>query len=149
MASATRLTPSSSSGTPKVKRAMPVEMSVPALPKTRPTTETNTGLGDVEIGLTKQLFEERIGRPGLLAGLSWKTSTGDVDENGVSLGSGGDALQGSLTAVKRLDPLVLFGSLSYTDNLDASIAGQTVEAGDLIGLKLGLPSVLKLQLRWP
>jgi len=42
------------------------------------TTQASTisGLGDIQIGLTKQILEEREGRPGLLASFAWKTTTG-------------------------------------------------------------------------
>ncbi len=82
------------------------------------------GLGDVEVALTKQLMRGRGGAPDLLAGLRWKSTTGpdpfQPASNEATLGTGFQSVQGTLTAVKPSDPLVFFGSLSYTANLSAT-----------------------------
>jgi hypothetical protein len=102
-----------------------------------PSVEEESGIGDVEVGLTKQLLEERGGFPGILGGVRWKAATGEADLSGISPGTGTDSLQASLTAVRRLDPLVLFGSLSHTHNFDGTISGRHVDPGNLFGVKLG------------
>jgi hypothetical protein len=91
-----------------------------------------SGLGDVEFGLTKHLLSERGWMPDLLANLNWKTKTG-----GSSTGTGFHSVQGGITAVKRRDPLALFGTLSYTGNLSDTVAGNRINPGDAIGLRVG------------
>ena len=50
------------------------------------------------------------------------------------MGSGFHELQASLTAVKRLDPLALIGSISY----EKAFEEDDIEPGDEIGLSLGV-----------
>jgi hypothetical protein len=91
-----------------------------------------SGLGDVEVGLIKQLFWERGWRPDLLTFVNWKSKTG-----GSSIGSGFHSIQGGLTAVKRRDPLAFFGTLSYTGNLSDSLRGNRIDPGDAVGFRFG------------
>jgi Putative MetA-pathway of phenol degradation len=100
-------------------------------------TSSETGLGDVQLELTKQLAEERSARPGLLANLAWRAPTGDFRLGEPSPGSGFHAVQGGLTLVKRQDPLVLFGTASYTALLERRHDGFEIDPGDAVGLKLG------------
>jgi hypothetical protein len=101
------------------------------------TAVESWGLGDIELGVSKQIVLESEGIPGLVAGLRWKTATGDTDISGAALGSGTNALQGSILAIRRLDPLVLFGGLAYTENFQGSIAGRTVDPGEQINVRFG------------
>jgi hypothetical protein len=91
-----------------------------------------SGFGDIEVGLTKQLFWERGWRPDLLTFVNWKSKTG-----GSSIGSGFHSVQGGLTAVKRRDPLAFFGTLSYTGNLSDSLRGNSIDPGDAISFRFG------------
>jgi hypothetical protein len=104
-------------------------------------THNGTGLGDIEIGLTRQLLWEGDAVPDLLASVRWKTTTGDsafdVDPGDLAVGSGFHAVSGTLTAVKSREPLVFFGSLSYTANLSDTKAGLDIDPGDTVGLSLG------------
>jgi hypothetical protein len=100
------------------------------------TVNTN-GLGDLQLGFTKQLTEERPARLGLLATVNWRLPTGDFRLGEPSAGSGFHALQGALTLVKRQDPLVFFGTASYTSVLSRSYGGAEIDPGDFVGLKLG------------
>lgn len=113
------------------------------------------GLGDVEVGLTRELRRGRGHGVDLLGALRWKSTTGpdpyDVTSpQPATLGTGFQSLQGSLTAVKSSDPLVFFGSLSYAANLSATKQIQTTDAngdsqmtpadlnpGDTIGFQVG------------
>lgn len=111
--------------------------------------QSESGLGDVSVTLSKQLLTESGGLPNLLATLSWKSTTGNngntIDPNSVdpnqpsliSIGSGYQSFQGSLTMVKSQEPLVFLGSLSYAANLSETINGTDVNPGDAIGLRLG------------
>jgi hypothetical protein len=100
-------------------------------------TTHEAGLGDLQLAFTKQLADERPARPGLLASVTWRAPTGDFRLGEPSTGSGFHALQGALTLVKRQDPLVFFGTASYTWVLERSHGGVEVDPGDFIGLKLG------------
>jgi hypothetical protein len=112
------------------------------------------GLGDVEVGLTKQLKRGRGLGPDLLGGIRWKSTTGpdpyEPTSTEATLGTGFQSLQANLTAVKPSDPLVFFGSLSYTANLSAtkriqssdptnpnSLTTGRVNPGDTIGFQVG------------
>lgn len=100
-------------------------------------TTQETGLGDLQLAFTKQIAEERPGRPGVLAAVTWRAPTGDFRLGEPSPGSGFHALQGSLTLVKRQDPLVFFGTVSYTSVRERSHDGAEIDPGDPFGLKLG------------
>jgi hypothetical protein len=99
--------------------------------------ERREGLGDAELQLTKQLAVERGGRPALLASLTWKPATGSFDLTSPSPGSGFPSLQAALTAVKRQDPLVFIGSLSYTAFRSRSELGNQIDPGNALGVRLG------------
>jgi hypothetical protein len=110
------------------------------------------GLGDVQVGLTRQMAREHGGMPDLLAGVSFKTKTGkdpfSLGNNEIALGTGFYGIQGRITAVKSSDPMIFFGSLAYTHNLsggkfipDPRNAGHQIrvdlEPGDTSGFQLG------------
>ena len=118
------------------------------------TSQRYLGLGDVEVGLTKQLRRGRGFGPDVLAGFRWKSTTGpdpyQPTSTEVALGTGFQGLQGSVTMVKPSDPLVYFGSFSYTANLSTTKQFQTsdptssngltrgfVDPGDTIGFQVG------------
>ena len=116
------------------------------------TSHRSIGLGDVQIGLNRQIAREHGMIPDLLANVSFKTKTGKdpfgLGNNEIALGTGFYSAQGRLTAVKSSDPMVLFGSVSYAYNV---AAGKMVpdpqnathqflahfEPGDTSGFQLG------------
>jgi hypothetical protein len=100
-------------------------------------TTHETGFGDLQIALTKQLAQERPARPGLLGVVTWRAPTGEFRLGEPSEGSGFHLLQGALTLVKRQDPLVFFGTASYTWVLERRHGDFEVDPGDAVGLKLG------------
>jgi hypothetical protein len=77
------------------------------------SSQSGAGLGDVRVGLAKTLRREDLWRPDLVGRITWDTDSGRAQENGVPLGGGFHELRGSLTAIKRQDPLVFVGGLSY------------------------------------
>jgi hypothetical protein len=91
-----------------------------------------SGLGDLQLGWTKQLLSERGWLPDLLTTITWKSKTGGGD-----IGSGFHAIQTGLTAVKRRDPLAFFGSVAHSWNLARSQRGNDIDEGNTIGLRLG------------
>jgi hypothetical protein len=101
-------------------------------------SERASGWGDVELGLSKQLLAERPGRPSLLGSLTWKSVTGQHELNRLSTGTGFPQLQAGLTVVKRQDPLVFFGTASYSWNFERERSGTEVDPGDSVGLKAGV-----------
>lgn len=105
-------------------------------------TSDDTGIGDIKLGISKQLLAERGGRPGLIGNVTWQRSTGDSNlavltnpavgllAPSTSLGAGFDSLQTTLTAVKRMDPLVFLGSLSHSFNRSTTLGGASVDPSD-------------------
>jgi len=121
------------------------------------TSQSSFGLGDIAFGLSRQLTFEKGRVPDLLANVRFKTTTGidsfNLNSSQTALGTGFYAVQGNLTAAKSNDPVVFFGNLSYTANLngthmipDANNPGQMIpghfEPGNAIGFSLG--SILAL-----
>jgi hypothetical protein len=98
----------------------------------------DTGLGDVEVGITRQLQPEQRGRPAVLASLNWKLPTGDFRLGQASAGSGFHSVQGALTAVKRQDPLVFFGTASYTATLKHTHQAVRLDPGNALGMRAGV-----------
>jgi len=123
------------------------------------TSQSTFGLGDITFGLSRQLTLEHGRIPDLLANVRFKTTTGidsfNLNSSQTALGTGFYAVQGNLTAAKSNDPVVFFGNLSYTANLNgthsvpandpenpgAMIPGH-FKPGDSVGFQLG--SILSL-----
>jgi hypothetical protein len=101
------------------------------------STTTIDGWGDVEISVTKELVAERPSRTGWLASLMWKAPSGDFRFGEISTGSGFHAWQGGLAFVRRQDPLVFFGTGSYTYIRERAHEGLGIDPGDSLGAKFG------------
>lgn len=99
--------------------------------------EHASGIGDLQVQFSKQFTSEGPGHPAVLGAVSWKSATGDFGPGRPSTGSGFPSLQAELTAVKRQDPLVFFGGISYTDYRSRSYGGRTYEPGAAVGVRLG------------
>ena len=100
-------------------------------------SERNSGLGDTELQFTKQFATEHGARPALLGALTWKPATGPFQLGQPSPGSGFASVQAGLTAVKRQDPLVFFGGISYTDVRARTYAGNSISPGNGFGIRVG------------
>lgn len=87
--------------------------------------ESDTELGDLSIGWAKTLFRESISRPDLVGRFTWDTDTGE--------GDGFNELRGSLTAIKRQDPVTFIGGLSYQYSFDS----RQTKPGSAIALNFG------------
>ncbi|WDD93413.1 hypothetical protein Bsp3421_003491 [Burkholderia sp. FERM BP-3421] len=123
------------------------------------STVNSHALGDVNFGLYYQILKETQNMPDIVASLRVKTPTGtspfgikleQIDPNNTNLvapdklptGTGMWAITAGVSALKTYDPIVLFGSLSYTYNVArsfsdiSSVVGQTepakVKLGDII-----------------
>jgi hypothetical protein len=95
-------------------------------------------LGDVRLGLAKTLLREGLWRPDIVGRITWDTASGVREENGVPLGGGFNKLRGSLSAIKRQDPIAIVGGLSYEYSFEDSqiLPGPIVSAsfGSFIAL---------------
>jgi hypothetical protein len=120
--------------------SMQAEVRIPYVLTDRWTgVGTSSGIGDIRLGLTKEMVAEREWVPALLAFAQWRSTTGDINRNPPT-GFGQDAVQFGLNAVKRQDPIVLFGSLGYTANLGSGArlrSGSRLDNGDVFGGRLG------------
>ena len=104
--------------------------------------DDDTGIGDVRVGVSKQLLQGGSGGLGLIGNITWQESTGDANlavlsssasgllTPSTSLGVGFDSLQTTLTAVKRMDPLVFLGSLSHSFNRSTTAGGASIDPSD-------------------
>lgn len=124
------------------------------------TTETQFGLGDIGGGVSYQFINEHGNVPDVLGSLHFKSNTGtnsyDLTSAETSLGTGFNGLTAAVTTAKTNDPLVFFGSLSYTKNFpahhtvpisdpsnpDVTSEVAYIRPGDAFGFQLG--SVLSL-----
>ena len=113
------------------------QASLPYL-RVRTETDSNTAAGDISLGFSKQLMRERGAWPGLVASIGWVGRTGDDGFDGrAPTGSGFSQLQGGLTAIKRRDPLVLYGGVTYAAAKARDIEDQEIAPGPALGLRLG------------
>ncbi len=97
------------------------------------TIERNgKGIGSLKVGLAKTFARERGWRPDLVGRITWNTGSGDRIDNGVLIG-GFESVGGSLSFIKRKDPLVFFGSASYRTFFE----DEGIEPGDQFALSFG------------
>jgi len=102
-----------------------------------PNGETN-GIGDISFSLTRQLLAQTDERPSLLAQIDYIAPTGeDFFETATPLGSGFHTLQGSLSSVKSIAPLVFYGNISYAHSFSRTVQGTNFQPGGVIGVGVG------------
>lgn len=97
------------------------------------TTQSAAAFGDLRVGLAKTILRESLWRPDLVARITWDTNSGKFSENGLSLGGGFNEFRGSLTAIKRQDPIAFVGGLSYEHSLEED----QIEPGPAISANFG------------
>ena len=94
------------------------------------TSELDKALGDASIGLAKTFLRERLWLPDLVGRMTWDTDSGE--------GDGFHEFSGSLTGIKRQDPVTFIGGLSYQHSLKNKDiqpgAGISANFSSLIGL---------------
>jgi hypothetical protein len=84
--------------------------------------------------LAKTLLQEGGGWwPDLIGRVTWDADTGKTKDSGVFLGGGFNELSGSLSAVKRQDPLAFVGSVSYAK----IFKNNDIEPGDELAFSIG------------
>ena len=92
-----------------------------------------TGVGDISGSLRYQLWRETASIPDVIVELNGKSTTGDDlrffgDEQ--LLGTGDWEVEGGITLVKTLDPVVFFGRVGYTHRFG--------DPGDVFSASLGM-----------
>jgi len=109
---------------------------------------SSSGIGDVELAFSRELFRSQGVWPDLVGSLRWRTRTGtspfDVTDDELALGSGYNSLNLSLTGTKVADPLVYFGSVSYGYNDKHIETVGLFDPGDSFGFSLGMAIALNL-----
>jgi hypothetical protein len=95
-------------------------------------SDTTSGLGDIRVGFAKTLARESGALPDIVGRIVWDTATGKETES-LSLTTGYHEILGSLSAVRRLDPLVLTGGVFY----ETSLERDDVDPGDVFGFNVG------------
>lgn len=113
------------------------------------TDDSLNGLGDITIGVSRQLTHSDGVWPDFLGNLRWKTRTGDgpfdvSDDTALATGTGYDSVTASLTGVKVVDPVVYFGSASYSYNVARDEEIGRFDPGDSVGFSLGMALALNL-----
>lgn len=91
------------------------------------------GLGDVTLGLAKTVLRENGFMPDLVARVFWDTGSGERSDDGVGLSGGFAGLGGSLTFLKRQDPLAFVGSLGF----EQPLKNDGIEPGRVYSVSLG------------
>jgi hypothetical protein len=97
------------------------------------SSNSSSGFGDIRLGFAKTLLREGLWTPDLVGRITWDSNSGDNDDNGISLGSGFHEITGSLTAIKRQDPIVFIGGVSYQHSFEDS----DLQPGGLYAANLG------------
>jgi len=112
------------------------------------SSQSGAGSGDVRVGFAKTLLREGLWRPSLVGRIVWDTNTGERQDHGIFLGGGFHELRGSLTAIKRQDPVAFVGGLSYeyTFEKDQLRPGRTISANFGSFIALSPETSLRLQL---
>lgn len=108
-------------------------------------------LGDIEFAIRHQLTHGENNWPFLIAGLRFKTRTGEDpfevptnpatgNQQELPTGSGFFALQPTISAIIPSDPVVLYGSLGYLYNMKRTVGGTfgEIDPGDSISLGFGM-----------
>lgn len=89
---------------------------------------SNRGVGDFSVALSKTLADEADRWPSLVASIGYTHNSGKDPFERVPIGSGFKAVNARLSAVKRVDPVALYGDVSYSHTY-----GRNVTASNLLG----------------
>ena len=84
------------------------------------------------VGVAKTFLRERGWWPDVVGRITWNTGSGDRSDNGIFLG-GFESIGASLSVIKRYDPLVFLGSVSYQTIFEED----NVEPGDQFAFSFG------------
>lgn len=116
---------------------------------------SDNDFGDLELGISYQVSKEKGGRPAMVASIRLRSNTGEdpygLDQGELPSGTGFWGVQGIINAVKVRDPVVLFGNISYTwnienevsyTNINAAVPEVTIDPGNTIAWALGFAYAL-------
>ena len=87
-------------------------LSLPYVQRDYPLGQAD-GTGDLSVGLAKRLTQETASLPSLVARLAYTHDTGADPFGPVPIGDGVRSLTASLSALKRSEPVALYGTASY------------------------------------
>ncbi len=85
---------------------------------TESSSQSGAALGDIRLGLAKTLVREGLWRPDIVGRITWDSASGEREDNGVGLGGGFNEIRGSLSVIKRQDPIAIIGGLSYEHSFE-------------------------------
>lgn len=97
------------------------------------SSQSGDGAGDVRVTLAKTLLREDAHSPDVISRLSWDTDTGEMSDEGVGLGGGFHEVLGGLSFIKREDPVVFVGGVSYEYTFEEN----ALQTGETVGASLG------------
>ncbi|MBX6424301.1 transporter, partial [Thermosulfurimonas sp. F29] len=120
---------------------------------TREKTVTDEDIGDISFGISYQFLYEKGSWPDAVLNLRVKTHTGkdpyhiDTDDRGrpeeLPTGNGHWGISAGVTLVKRSDPAVLFGGLTYFYNIKRTIKDYgEVRPGASLDFSIGMAYAL-------
>ncbi|WAK03531.1 hypothetical protein [Methylobacter sp. YRD-M1] len=92
------------------------------------TKASTATFGDVSVGLAKTLMHETDWLPDVIGRITWDSATGSIQDNNILTGIGFNDFIGSLTFLKRQDPLAFTGKVAYKTSLKA----EGIEPGDQV-----------------
>jgi hypothetical protein len=95
--------------------------------------DRDRGAGDYSVGFAKTLLRESGSRPDIVGRIRWHSGAGDETDGTRLLGGGFQSWTGSLSFVKRRDPLALLTTVGYTSTRRSG----AVEIGDEVSLSFG------------
>jgi hypothetical protein len=112
-----------------------VDQSVvtPAFPTVNEIDRAASTFGDMSVGVAKTLSRERGWLPDLVGRVVWTAPTGKWSSENVLIGNGFNRVNGSLTFLKRQDPLAFSGTFFYQGSFQAN----DIDPGDQYGVTLG------------
>ncbi|MEE9425276.1 MAG: LysM peptidoglycan-binding domain-containing protein [Methylococcales bacterium] len=93
---------------------------------------SDSGQGDIRVGLAKTLLREDGWWPDIIGRVTWDSATGEDDIGGLS--NGFHEAIGSLTFIKRQDPLVFIGSAGYQKVFEKD----DFKSGDQLDFSIGV-----------
>jgi hypothetical protein len=100
----------------------------------READSSGSGYGDLTVGVAKTLLRENGGWwPDVVGRVRWDTDTGKSLSGDVPTGGGFNELAGSLSVVKRQDPLAFVGGVSY----ETTFEKDDIQPGDALGFSVG------------
>jgi hypothetical protein len=97
------------------------------------SSQTGDGPADVRVAIAKTFWREGAHSPDVIGRLTWDTDSGESSDNGVSLGGGFHELQAGLSFIKREDPVVFVGGLSYEKTFEKDM----IKPGDTLAVNVG------------